>query len=321
LFRSVEINSHDSLLFETGAQIITHCDDGTSVLLFETAPGKYINTNPSFTGEVNKSYWIEITTKNGNVFESNPEIMLSPISISKIYGEVDKVIIDKDEIKNAVKFYFDLQNPLNDTNFLLWEYNASWEWHTIVNIPKSENPAYTCYPKEHSNKVFIYDASNLEVKSLSHLPVTSIAEDDVKLNYEYYLQIEAYTISKDCYKFWSNIKKVSQSNGSLFDVIPSNVEGNIHCCNGNEQVLGYFQVSSHTKNSNSFKSENYDINFSLEPIECRTLQMTSFAYDPLKYHIVTVEVFPEVVIYHVKPNFCYDCSLKYSRTKPSFWID
>ncbi|MCY1636753.1 hypothetical protein, partial [Marinifilum sp. D737] len=32
LFRSVEINSHDSLLFETGAQIITHCDDGTSVL-------------------------------------------------------------------------------------------------------------------------------------------------------------------------------------------------------------------------------------------------------------------------------------------------
>ncbi|MCY1636301.1 DUF4249 domain-containing protein, partial [Marinifilum sp. D737] len=321
LFRSVEINSHDSLLFETGAQIITHCDDGTSVLLSETAPGKYINTNPSFKGDVNKSYWIEITTKNGKVFESNPEIMLSPISISKIYGEVDKVIVDKDEIKNAVKFYFDLQNPLNDTDFFLWEYQASWEWHTIVNIPKSETPAFICYPKERSNKVFIYDASNLEVKSLSHLQVTSIAEDDVKLNYEYYLQIQAYTISKECYKFWSNIKKLSQSNGSLFDVIPSNVEGNIQCCNGDEQVLGYFQVSSHTKNADSFKSVNYDIEFSLEPIECRTYIIDSKAYQPQKHHIIKVESYPESVSYHVKPTFCYDCSLKHPRTKPSFWID
>lgn len=321
LFRSVEINSHDSLLFETGAQIITHCDDGTSVLLSEISPGKYINSNPSFKGEVNKSYWIEITTKNGSVFESNPEVMHSPISISKIYGEIDKIIIDKDESKDAVKFYFDIENPLNDTNFLLWEYQASWEWHTIVNIPKSENPAYTCYPKERSNKVFIYDASNLEVKSISHLDLTSIAEDEVKLNYEYYLQIQAYTISKECYKFWSNIDKMSQSNGSLFDVIPSNVEGNIQCCNGNEPVLGYFQVSSHTKNANSFTSDNFNIEFAPEPVDCRTYIIDSKLYDPQKHHIIEIKSYPQSADYYVKSTHCYDCSLKYSRTKPSFWID
>ncbi|PXX97831.1 hypothetical protein DF185_17845 [Marinifilum breve] len=322
LYRSVEIESHDSLLFETGAQIITHCDDGTSILMSEMSPGKYINMNPSFKGEVGKTYWIEITTKNGKIFESNPEIMLSPISISNIYGEVDKIIIDKNESTNAVKFYFDLQNPANDSDFYLWEYQASFEWHTISNIPKSENPAYICYPEERSNRVHIYNASNLEVKSLKHLQAAFITEHEVKLNYEYYFQVHAFTISEECYKFWSNIKKVSQSNGTLFDVIPANVEGNIQCCNGDDQILGYFQVSSHTQNADSFKADNYNIKFSQETIKCRTSQISSLEYDPKKHHIIEVITLPKgEIAYKVKPNFCYDCSLKYSRTKPSFWVD
>jgi hypothetical protein len=45
-------------------------------------------------------------------------------------------------------------------------------------------------------------------------------------------------------------------------------------------------------------------------------------YDRINQHIVEVEILPEGgIIYHVRDNFCYDCSLKYSRNKPSFWAD
>jgi len=320
LFRSVEIESNDSLILESNATIFIHCDDGNSAPLFETTPGKYQTADLNFKGEAGKSYWVEITTADGNNYESISEEIKSPIEITSIYGEQNDVIVDLDETLDAVSIYFDLVNEDNDSNYYLWDYYASWEWHTIGNIPKSEDPAYICYPSESSNKVNIYDASILSKKDIKHLPLSTITEKQVNLLYEYYISVNVYSVSERCYVFWENIKKVSESNGNLFDIIPANVQGNIECCNGNEEVLGYFQVSAYAQKGDTFHESSYDVNFTSQTPECTIFEISPLIYNPNKHHIVSVTSLPEGgSIFNVRHTFCYDCSLKYSTNKPSFW--
>ncbi len=320
LFRTVEIESNDSLINESNATVFIHCDDGNSVPLYESAPGKYQTIDQNFIGQIGKSYWVEINTSDGNNYESISEEIKSPFEITTIYGEQNEVIINIDETLNAVSLYFDLINEDNNSNYYLWNYNASWEWHTISKIPKSKDPAYICYPYESSNNVNIYDASILSKKNIKHLPLSTITEKHVNLLYEYYISVNAYSISEKCYVFWDNIKKVSEANGNLFDIIPANVQGNIECCNSDDEVLGYFQVSSYAQKGGTFNEKSYDVDFASITPECKTFEISPLTYNPKRHHIVSVNHLPEGgTILNVRYNFCYDCSLKYSPNKPSFW--
>lgn len=317
LFRTVDIESSDSLIMESGATVIIHCDDGNSIPLIESRSGTYQTSDLNFKGEIGKSYWVEITTIGGKTYESIAEKINSPINIKSIYGEQETLTIDIDKTINVVSLYFDLENPNNDIDYYLWDYESSWEWRTFKNIAKSEDPAYVCYPTETSSSINLYDASILAEKTINHLALTSITEEQVNLNYEYYIKANAYSVSQRCYNFWNNIKKISQTNGNLFDIIPANIYGNVQCCDSEEMALGYFQVSSYATLGSSFNSEQFDIEFPVLGEECQAF--ITIVYNPDEYEIIQVIPRPHVVEYLVRSNFCYDCSLQYSPTKPSFW--
>jgi hypothetical protein len=73
----------------------------------------------------------------------------------------------------------------------------------------------------------------------SRLPVPN----DVFTSRHYFI-VNQYTISKDAFEYWEKVDIVSDQSGSLFDVQPAKIGGNIIERN-NEQaiVLGYFEVS------------------------------------------------------------------------------
>lgn len=322
LFRTVDINQPTLLSPEEGAIISIYDDRGNSDTFIEISPGIYNNLTNSFQGVVGNSYWIEIQTADGKKYESTPEVIPPEIFIENIYGEDSKMIQSNGKYLKGAKFYMNAISPSNQSNYLRWSYQESWEWHSPFSAPKTDNPSRICYPDRTSNNIAIYDGAKLNKKEFKHLFTNFISENEVKLNYNYLLNISLYSVSFSNYKFWKNIQTAVQDNGGIYDIIPSNTEGNVCACEeGDDIVLGYFEASSVSTMNQIFSIADFEQEFSKFPEECEEfiIKTRGELPDTLKYHII--KSYPEemVMVYIVRLNECYDCNVKYSPKKPSFW--
>jgi hypothetical protein len=321
LYRTVNLYEADTLNPETGASIFITDGNGNSDTFLETSPGVYETQDLSFQGQVGQSYWIEIETSDGERYESSPETIQPEILITSIYGEEGSILLSDASTVNGVEIFMDAQDSSNEASYLRWEYQESWEWQSPFYLAITDNPSKICYPYVSSDDVFIFDGSNQNVKTFSHLSSSSILEDEVKLNYEYFIRFALYSVNFDCYEFWNNIKSSIQNNGSLYDVIPSNASGNICACDSDNLVLGYFEASSVTTKYASFSTEDFEMEFSDFPSECEEITMKLLSGSPSEdtYRILSDYWEGDSHVFIVRYNFCYDCNVKYSPTKPSFW--
>ena len=66
---------------------------------------------------------------------------------------------------------------------------------------------------------------------------------DKSFQAKHYFNLIRSSLSKDAHRYWSQLDLVSNREGSIFDVPPAGVRGNIESSAGDE-VLGYFEVVS-----------------------------------------------------------------------------
>ena len=323
LFRTDKLTEKFELHPEIDATVILHDDQDRTEILTEHEPGIYRNSTLTVTGIVGSSYWIEIQTFTGEKYESTPELMNSAFEISSVYGEELKIRADNNSKEEAVGIYFNTKNRDNTSNYLKWEYRESYEWHSLYTHKEivTESPSNICYPVNNYSLINVYDASNMENKEVNHLSASQIFKHEVKLKYNYLLDLKLYSISKENYVFWKNMKSIHQSNGNLYDILPANVSGNIYSCEENLKVLGYFEVSSVRTQKNIFSRNNFSIDFNDSPIECEKFTLISESPpDRTRYHILKkTPINRDEDAYLVRNLSCYECNSKYPDKKPSFW--
>ena len=328
LFRSKKSGDHYSIkpkaVAEEGAIISIYDDKGNSDSFIESSPGIYHNMTSSFRGIIGRSYWIEIQTSDGKKYESRPEVIPPEILIEKIYGEETKLIQNDGKYLKGAGLFIDAKSPSNQSHYMRWEYQESWEWHTPHVFPKTSNPAIICYPHETSSNISIFDGSKQSKKEFKHLSTRFISENQVKLNYEYLLNVSLYSISSENYQFWENMQNSSQESGKLHDVIPSNPRGNISSCNDTDLVTGYFEASSVNTKNQIFSIDDFDIDFTDYDKDCEefelVMKMEAGSPNEDVYHIISSSSDGgDNIVYVVKWNYCYDCNVEYSPKKPSFW--
>jgi ABC-type cobalt transport system substrate-binding protein len=152
--------------------------------------------------------------------------------------------------------------------------------------------------------------------------------------YQYSILVKQYSLSKNEYDFWKNLKKINDSGGDIFALQPFPVSGNIHNLNDpKEKVLGYFRVSA-------VKQKRMNISFNeiarlKLPIYYNTTcerieQSPSSTFDQLyalycinsDYSFVEPLYNPDTgqlkSLVFARPE-CADCELSGSSTKPDFW--
>jgi len=321
LFRTADINNPISINPQEGAVISIYDDKGNSDSFIETSPGIYHNLTTDFRGIVGRSYWIEIQTSDGKKYESTPEMIQPEVLIENIYGEETKVIQDNGEYLKGVEFYMDANSPSNQGNYLRWEYKESWEWHSPYDIPKTDNPSRICYLNNLSNNIAVFDGTKQSKKEFKHLSTRFINDNEVKLNYNYFLDISLYSVTPRNYQFWKILQKSIQNNGGIYDVIPSDAEGNICPCDDKDSVIGYFEASSVSTMKQFFSIADFDMKFAYSPDECDEYPINGDVTEPdtTNVHIVRTEAKGNITWYYVRLNQCYDCNFKYSPKKPSFW--
>lgn len=321
LFNTVDLIDADTIKPEQDAIIVIYDDLGNSDTFLESAPGVYLSQDPSFQGQIGRSYWIEIVTSSGTRYESTPEKIQPEVTIESIYGINDHLLFSDGSKIDAAKIQVDAKDPSNTSNYIRWEYIESWEWRNPYFLPKTVNPANICYPKVNSSNVYVFNASNQNKKEFKGLNTSFITVEEVKLNYEYNIEVSLYSINQESFEFWQSIEAASQENGGLYSSVPANAKGNICACETNDPVLGYFEASSVSIKSTSFSKQDFNLDFPDFPPECEIIIMRfrDGRPDESRFHIVDSYTEGVVNIFVVRRNHCYDCNFKYSPNKPSFW--
>jgi len=234
---------------EFKATVTIEDDQNTSYPLKETVNGRYIA--PPLNLNAARNYRLRIKTADGQVYLSDYEqVKPSP--------PIDSVGFKTND--QGLTVYVNAHDAANNTRYYRWEYEEAWQFHAAYDSPYTgicdngpgSNPPigrqqslYTCFREDVSSSIALASTVKLEQDVLYQAPVIFIPASSEKISVRYSVLVKQYVLTKAAYEFWTNLKKNTESLGSIFDAQPANMTGNIHCVSDpSKQVIGYASVGT-----------------------------------------------------------------------------
>ncbi len=235
----------------SAAKITLYEDNVVKNLFLETVEGRYEIAAGDFESKLGAAYYLKIELNNGGTYQSDPEILLSPLKADSLDwkaglkneisrdGNIRKVIV------GIISVHTDLANSSKDL-FLKWDWRSDFQFTTMPDCTPFKTTT-TCYFNNSriSKELKIY--SNKD-EGQQRLNGVEVGYESIEPEYQYY-EIHYYSvvqqrISEKAYEYFKNLRNVSEQNGTIFDPIPAYVQGNIYNVkNKNERVLGYVLVA------------------------------------------------------------------------------
>lgn len=87
------------------------------------------------------------------------------------------------------------------------------------------------------------DTGNYTIDSIVYGIPVEITEMDYY--YGWIIRVHQYSITQDAYTFWTDVKKLEETEGEIFDPISTQLRGNLSCTTDPERpILGLFEVAS-----------------------------------------------------------------------------
>lgn len=328
-------------------------DEGNSSQLNSMGGGIYKTDSTAFKGIIGRSYTLHITTHDGNEYESVPCLMQPVPDIDSVYFEKDVEIVNNGtESQEGIRIYLD-SKPGDNNEYYRWSFDETWKFK--VPFPKKYNYIDTitiiavdkineyCWKNRKSSEILIRSIYSGQNPQIEKEPIFFIATDQSdRLMIEYSILVKQYSISKNEYDFWDNLKLVNESGGDIFASQPFEVISNIQNINNpNERVLGYFQVSAvKQKRKYILFADMASLQLPFFHPDCvriargpQDYPRGSFTFDdiyrgfPATAGYVFVEpIYKAGGTQHLErlvfTKFeCADCELTGTSVRPDFWID
>lgn len=276
-----------------------HDDLGHIYRFTETStPGTYVSDSTTFQGVVGRKYKLRINTNNaalkGYSYESVPVEMKAVPPIDSLYYEKVSVtgVSPWGGQKEGYQIYLNTYDPTGECRFFRWNYTETWKFE----IPY---PALNqiCWITNNSKDINIKNSMTLSDNRIVYHPVILITNETDRLSRRYSIIVNQYSLSEEEFVYWEKLKNLTQDVGSLYDIIPFSIPGNIYCIEDpGEKILGYFSVSARTSRR----------------IYINTLFPSSF------YFYIKCELDTLLMLYD---RGCKDCTRRGTLKKPDFWED
>lgn len=356
LFYTLPVNSPEdgSNNAVRNANVSVNDSQGNSFIYREDSPGIYISED-AFAAIENVSYQLEITTTNGDIYQSNQtEIIKSP-EISEIYPKfMNKIDRKYNDVLSGIQFYINSFPSQENQKYFRYEWEHTYELITpfvsIYDFDYETNTAFlreqsikTCYVTEYSQEIELANSSSNQNNMLNEIPINYImlgpyrSESDILRN-RYTIQVKQYALNVEDYNYYQQIKRLTDDNGTLFDRQLGSVVGNMRNINDEDElILGNFEVAGV-----SIKREFFSPNDYPEPYErpryrfncglgdMRTIPTDSIAFYMNNfggYRIINID--SSIVIGGpvsgpialLGTDRCTDCTIYGSLERPDFWID
>jgi len=326
LSRSLPLGKKTTLKPLKGCTVSITDDHGSTYQLTESSTaGTYLTDQTTFQGSVGRKYTLHINTNNSITthysYESIPMEMRPVPPIDSLFYE--KVVIkEKDAFsgpKEGCQVYLNTHDSQAACKFYRWDYTETWKFQLPYFVANQ-----TCWITNNSTAINIKNTSVLSEDRVTRLPVNFISNETDRLAFRYSIIVNQYSVTEDEYTYWEKLQNISEEVGSLYDITPTSIPGNIFCVEDpGEQVLGYFSVSAKTS-KRIYVDENFRglINlYTVCPAD------TIYGYESIpglgSYAWIIVDQPYAMPPYKVITNdkFCADCTVRGTTTQPAFWED
>ncbi|MDX2306046.1 MAG: DUF4249 domain-containing protein [Microscillaceae bacterium] len=332
----------DSLVFipETEAQVHIEDEQGNRFPLSEKEPGKYFTT-PNFTGIIGQSYTLLIQTSSGRNYRSDAVTLKSCPPIDSIYAEYRTGLINRPD---GIEFYVDSHDPSNQTRYYRWEWEETYEivvpfasifeWIQGNEVrPRTENVG-NCWKSDTSSTILIKNTIGLANDQISRFPVRFMDKFSQEIRTKYSILVKQYALSEEAFTFWSNLQESQTRQGSLFDIQPGIIQGNIRSLDDkNEIVLGYFDASQVSTLREFFVPSDFNDQGFVRPsyfANCFILDTIPEArigeYLLTENNLESREIWDSFgafgftdIFYVIVPKACANCTGFADKKRPSFW--
>ncbi|NIJ51370.1 DUF4249 domain-containing protein [Dyadobacter arcticus] len=323
LRRTQNVNQNASPTNEIGATLTVEAESGESYNFSEAGNGLYLLPPQQFN--LSGKYRLKIETQDGQEY-------LSEYVTVSITPAIDSVTYKLDSRQNAMTFLINTHDDQNHTQFYRWKFDEVWEYRssyfTSLEIVEGEikvrdENIYRCWGRQNSGSILLGSTVKLSSDVIKNLPLNIVPISSNKLFIKYSIVIKQYGLSKQAFEYWTSLAKTTQSTGSLFDPLPSQVTGNIlNTKNNKELVFGYFSASTEesqritiTPNLGAYPR---CINPDTLPIACVPGEECAKITSSLLLNYWGLRA--DSVL--VAPAECSDCRTQGGTTeKPSFWGD
>jgi len=158
-----------------------------------------------------------------------------------------------------VHIFVNAHDDNNIAKYYRWNYVETWEndapyqsVYYYLNgqfvLRDSSQMIYQCYKSDNSTSISIYSTTQLSKDVVSQQEVALVPLSTEKIGIEYSIQVNQYALTSDEYNYWQILSSNTQNLGTLFDPLPSQITGNIHCTTDTSViVLGYIGAGSQTQ--------------------------------------------------------------------------
>jgi hypothetical protein len=327
LSRTVSISSTDLPTPESKATVTIEDEHGIAQNLSEQALGIYESTVLALSFE--KNYRLHIRTSSQEEYTSDYiHLKRTPPIESLNYSFVDR----------GVQLNVSTGDPSGDTRFYRWRFTETWEYnsayyssfkfspsHQVVVRPLEES-IHTCWRTQRSSSILLGSTKRLAQDIISNFPILLIPKGSIKLSVKYSIHLEQEALTEEAYNYWLNLQKNTESLGSLFDPLPSEITGNIHSLsNPDEPVIGYFSGGSVEEKRIFIKANEIPASVSLyHPPQCTldSIDLKNIANTSSSTLLVgALYMGPFIIGYTSASAACIDCRVSDGGVlqKPDFW--
>lgn len=327
LSRTIELPGDSTIPAVTGASVQVQGSDSSLYTLPDQGNGTYGGTTLALNPAV--QYRLSIQTPNGESYLSDfvPLKVTPPIdSVNWVYSQY-----------NGVNIYVNTHDPNNATRYYQWTYDQTWQYlmpeesyfiyesagDTVV--PRQPDQlVYRCWINSPSTGLLLDNTTKLAQDIVYEYPLVNIPNNTQPLGSLYSIQVSQYALTVAGYNFLTQMQTNTELLGSIFDVQPTELVGNIHCLNNPaEQVIGYISAGT-VQQQRIFIAEN-QLPYWEYYISCENPNyVVANVPDSLEFYFknggyTPISQTPAGQWISNQSN-CIDCTtLGGSNQKPSFW--
>jgi hypothetical protein len=326
------------LVHEQGATVTISDEHNNVISLSEETPGVY--ETPECAAQVGSIYTLHIQTPDGREYTSTEVPFKNGPDIGQVYA---KYINKNDEENKGLAVYVDTEDPSHQTNFYRWNYietyevhapfPSNWIWLGNNQVEFRHQGIDTCYVTDTLRNIIIRNTTGLEQDKITGQLLRFIPATSYISRYRYSILVQQFALSAESYLYWENLRTISEQQGSLSDIQPGSIPGNIvSLTDSDEAVLGYFDASHVSEKRIFFAAINFYNEGFLMPENLRSncyeispilvpqaeLDEAMTRYERTMY-IWEVYGFEPFATFELMPKSCCDCRDLGPTKRPSFF--
>jgi hypothetical protein len=280
LFRTRALQTDmDYRLPVEGATVTILSDAGEEEALIRKAPGIFVTTD--IRGVIGRSYFIRITTNEGAIYESVPEIIKSPGIIESLWYEFEarrKPLNTIDINDDRLNVYLNSTTQPEQENYIRWRVLGTYQIETQPWLRTKQNPdgpglipdPHPCsgYENRANLLVEVKDCTCCTCWVTNYEPLPQVSDEQfnednrfrrklvgiVPLKPDYFVRgyhvaVSQMSVSKAAYSYFRLIRAQKEGAASLFQPVSGKLRGNIYRTNSDEEVQGLFWAAGATSST------------------------------------------------------------------------